>query len=331
MGRTILELAQEVTDREIVNRPTTLFGTNDRHARILRQAAVDTLRDLLRDGMRNGLSAFQSQWVFATKPGVYSYALPPDFLRVVPGTERRDRWPMGLVGPVSAQTWANWLTGVSPTAVPMGWRIQNNLIRIEPPPIAEELVLIDYISRWPVVREATEEDLASVNGHLLPVSPLVPREGYIARRALDAVDLAGGSTWGSAEWSGASFPTTPETELRRVPAGPRSQTGPTDPPDGPIDIEPLEREFPPFEVRAETFTADTDRSALHDDHVLSLGMTWRMRKALERPYAEERDQYEREKDVFLANDAARARIFTFGCDSGVSEVEPFGDGRWIVS
>lgn len=313
MARTIKELAVEVCDRATVNAPETLFGTNDRIARILRVAAKDTLRDIMRAAMKNGVSGFHSQWVFATKPGVYAYRMPPDLYKMIPGTEQRNRWPLGILGPVNPQTWSNWIAGLQYTAVPMGWRIKNNLIHFEPVPTQEEMVVIEYLSRYPVARDATDADLAPVGGYLQPISPLLPREGYIADGALDAVETTSGSKWGTATWGASVWGSTPRSELRRIPTS-SSNT-----------------RFPEYQVRAEEFTADTDTCAIDDDHIVSLGMTWRLRKGLSMPYAEVYDEYEREKDVFLANDASRGRTIVFGESGPHEEIAPLGEGQWMVT
>jgi hypothetical protein len=310
VARTILDIATEVCDRVTVNVPSTLFGTNDNIARKLRVAAKDTLRDLMRGAMKNGISGFHSQWVFATKPGVYAYQLPPDFYKMLPGTEQRSRWPLGILGPVTPQTWSNWISGLQYTAVPMGWRIKNNLIHFEPPPTQEEIVVIEYLSRFPVARDATDADLAPVNGYLQPIAPLVPREGYIHGDALDVVETTG-PTWGEAVWGTAVWGTTAISELRRIPT---SST-----------------KFPDYQVRAEEFTSDDDLCAIDDDHVVSLGMTWRLRKGLMMSYAEEYDEYDREKDVFLSNDGSTARTVVFGDTGPREEIAPLGDGQWSVT
>jgi len=310
VARTILDLAIEVCDRVTVNAPTTLFGTNDRIARILRTAAGDTLRDIMRDGMRNGCTEFHSQWVFAVQPGVYAYRLPPDYWKMLAGTEQRNRWPLGILGPVTPQTWSNWISGLAYTAVPMGWRIKNNLIHFEPPPTKQEIVIIEYLSRWPVARDATDADLEPVNGRLAPKSPLVPREGYIGDGALDAVEKEAASLWGTAAWGTGVWGKTASTELRRIPE--------------------KSTKFPAYQVRAEKFEADTDTSALDDDHVLSLGMTWRLRKGLSMPYAEEFDEYEEAKEVFLANNGSKGRDIRISGNGG-NEIEPLGNGNWMVT
>lgn len=311
MARTIKELAVEVCDRATVNTPEEIFGNNDRIARILRVAIKDTLRDIMRGAMKNGVSGFHSQWVFATKPGVYAYRMPPDLYKMIAGTEQRNRWPLGILGPVNPQTWSNWIAGMQYTAVPMGWRIKNNLIHFEPTPTTEEIVVIEYLSRYPVVRSATDADLEIVDGRLTPRAPLIPREGYIGDDALNAVDRENATQWGSADWGAALWGKTATTTLRRIPT--------------------KSTKFPAYQVRAENFEADEDFCAIEDDHVVSLGMTWRLRKGLSMPYAEAYDEYEREKDVFLANDASRGRTITFGDAGPHEEVAPLGNGQWMVT
>ena len=314
MARTLLEICTEVCDRATVNTPTTIIGNNDNIARRLRVAAKDTLRDIMRQAMKNGVSGFHSQWLFATKPGVYAYRMPPDLYKVIPGTEQRNRWPLGILGPVSPQTWSNWIAGLQYTAVPMGWRIKNNLIHFEPVPTQEELIVIEYLSRFPVARDATDADLEPVGGYLTPKSPLVPREGHVADGALDAVDVSSsGAKWGSATWGTAVWGKTKLEEMRRIPA----KVGNV--------------KFPEYQVRDEEFRNDTDTCAIDDDHVVSLGMTWRLKKALSMPYAEDYSEYNREVDVFLANDASIGRTIVFGEDAPQNEIEPLGGGQWMVT
>ena len=136
MGRRILDIAVEAAERDATApAPTTLFATNNKVAKILRIAARDTLREYLRASDWIGLSEHHATWAFVTHPGRFAYPLPPDFLRLIPNTEHRGGWPMGLVGPATPQAWAHWLFGGGGTApVQMGWRIHNGAIWVEPTP-----------------------------------------------------------------------------------------------------------------------------------------------------------------------------------------------------
>lgn len=312
MAKTLMELAESICDRVMpANTPTKLFDTNDRTARRLRMAAKDTIRDIMRSCEESGVSGFHSQWVFATKPGIYSYRMPPDYYRMIPDTEQRGRWPLGIIGPVSPSTWSNWVSGQAATVVPMGWRIKNNTIHFEPPPAQVELVVIEYLSRFMVARDATDDDLEPVDGRLTVKAPLVPRDGYIADGALDAVPT-GGTKWGEATWGAAVWGETPTEALRRIPPNGEAQG------------------FPAFQVRQEEFQSETDRCALDDDYVVELGMLWRFLRSLGKPYSQEQDDYEREKGVFLASDASKARTFSFGSNSISYETVPLGGGQWLV-
>ena len=178
MARTILEIAQSAAERDVTApAPSALFGTNDRIARALRSAAYDTMREYLVVSNWVGLSEFQSTWVFALRPGVFAYPLPPDFNRIIPNTEQRNGWPLGLVGPTSPQSWAAWLYGQAAVSAPMGWRIRNNSIVIEPTPQAEELVVIEYITRYPVVSPVKSGDYDFSTTPPSTIDPVVPRDG----------------------------------------------------------------------------------------------------------------------------------------------------------
>lgn len=315
MSRTILEIAQEAAERDATApAPSKLFGTNDRIARILRQAAKDTLREYLRTSGWQGLSEFHSTWVFALQPGRYAYPLPPDFLRIIPRTEQRDGWPMGLVGPASPQVWAEWLYGGSAVAAPMGWRIKNNVLWIEPTPKTAELVAIEYITRYPVVSEIRDGDFDLTLDPPQTYAPIVPRDGHLSLpnddlASIDDPDDAEygtGPGYGEGEW-----PSDPMEVLRR--------------------LNPLSAVDPLPEVRRPEFEADTDRPAFDDDYVLSLGMTFRLRRALGLPFTEHAAEYEDELAMKGATDAGGAKSFRLGGgESGLGGQVPLGDGRWLV-
>jgi hypothetical protein len=274
MARTILAIAQEAMDRDNTGpQPTTLFGTNNRDARILRAALKDTMRDIMRNSEWRGLSELTSTWVLALQPGVFAYPLPPDFLRLIPNTEFRNGWPMGLIGPATPQVWSNWLRGggVSPTS--MGWRIQNNVLHIHPVPTAAELVTLEYISRFLVVADVADGDY---DGEVppSPVAGVVPREGHIEGNASEILYNATGNEFAyetdpgydAAEWAVELYDT-----LER--------------------INPFSQLTPRPQVRREEFTTDSDYPAINDDYLLSLGMTWRYRHAMGKEHAQQKGDY----------------------------------------
>lgn len=316
MGRTILEIAQEAAERDATApKPAKLFGTNDRVARILRQAAKDTMREYLRTSGWQGFSDLHSSWVFALMPNQYAYQLPPDFLRVIPRTEQRNGWTMGLVGPATPQDWSAWVYGGSAVAAPMGWRIKNNVLFIEPTPTKTELVVIEYISKYPVVSEIREGDYDLTADPVQTFAPIVPRDGHLTLNnddILEQDDDEDGQYGQAPGWDIANWPSDPFEILRR--------------------IHPLSGAEPLPEVRRPEFTTDADRTPFEDDHMLSLGMTFRLRRGLGLPFSEHAAEYEAEMSIKGATDAGTPRGFRLGNDyhnSGGYAV-PMGDGKWMV-
>lgn len=315
MARTILEIAREAAERDATAAPPAkLFGTNNKIARILRTAAKDTLREIMAKGGWQGLSELHSTWTFSTIPGVYAYPLPPDWLRAIPRTEQRNGWPLGLCGPASPATWAGWLSGVAAVTAPMGWRIRNNTIFMEPPPAGVELVSMDYISRFPVVSDMAESDVDKTAKPMKVNAPLVWRDGYMnivaPEKVLHNPEEAGkyetdpgwdDAIWGDSVWS----------ELRRV--------------------LPTSEYLPKIQVRRPEFTADTDLPAFDDDFLLSMGMTFRLRRSLGLAYGEQAAEYEEQLDNKLNTDAGNSASFTIGGGHGGADVLPLGGGRWMVS
>lgn len=316
MPRTILEIAKEAAERDATApAPTVLFGTNDRVAKILRAAAKDTLREYLRSSRAKGLSEFQSTWVFALHPGRFAYPLPPDFLRMIPNTEHIGGWPLGIVGPVSPQLWSYWVASGYSSSGPHSWRIRNNTILIEPTPSAAELVTIEYISRYPVVSLAVAGDLVLTGAHPMVNQPFVPRDGYVTLAGLVQAEAEG----------------TPDDFAFDAGQGFDQSVWPSEPFDVLKRLHPLSTAEPRPQVRRPEFRADTDLPAFDDDYPLSLGMTYRLRRALGLPYAEHVAEYEEELESKMSEDAGGPRAFRLGADRCDYEAYPLGDGRWLVT
>jgi hypothetical protein len=315
VARTILEIAQEAATREATApAPTALFNTNDRIAKILRGAAKDTLREYLRRcGHWEGLSEFHSTWVWATVPGRFAYPLPPDYLRSVPGTERRGGWPLALVGPATPQDWARWVFGgASQASPPLTWRMKNNLMHIEPAPETAHLVSMEYISRYPVVSDVRPGDYDLTVEPPQTMAPLVPRDGHLALTSWDLVEAANGDFDydDPPGWDEGVWPTEPMAILRR--------------------INPVSHTAPLPQVRRPEFTADDDRPAFEDDYLLSLGMTFRLRRALGLPYSEAAAELEAEMEAKAASDGGGARTFRIGGVDVEAQCEPLSAFRWVV-
>mgnify|MGYP000891960589 CR=1 FL=1 len=314
MARTILEIAIEAAERDATApAPTTLFGTGNRTAKVLRTAAFDTMREYLTRTNWIGSSEFHSSWVFSTIPNRFAYPMPPDYLRMIPNTEHRGGWPLGLVGPASPQSWAQWLFGGSASPLQAGWRISNNALWIDPTPKGYELITINYVSLYPVVSLIEEGDYDMSGDRPTCVAPFVPRDGHInLPTQLDVTPDDGDAIYeGPPGWDTAVYGTEPSEALKR--------------------LNPASAVDPKPEVRRPNFTADTDRPAFQDDHLLSLGMTFRLRRALGLDYAEAAGEYEDAMEAKITSDAGGMRTFQIGRRDETPSVAPLGNGRWMVS
>lgn len=317
MARAILDIAREAAEREnTAPPPPSLFASdNNGVARILRVAAVDTMREYLRKTSWESQSEIMSQWAFTLTPGRYAYPLPPDFLSVVPGSEQRAGWELGLLGPADPITWARWLSGAAATTAPFGWMIRNNAMWLDPTPTVQELVTVTYISRYPVVSEIRPGDYDMTRIPIVTVAPYVPRDGHIdVTRDSVAPTAPDDALYDSAAQGGFDVGTWAD-EISEILKRVNPQSG----------------RAPLPQVRRPEFTADTDRPAFEDDHILSLGMHYRLRRALGLEYAEAAAEYEAEMDAKANRDAGHARTIRIGRERQVNEAVPIGGGRWLVS
>lgn len=312
MARTILEIAKEAAERQgTAPAPVKLFNTDNKVAKILRTAAGDVMREYLRATRFESQSEFSSTWCFSLIPGRYAYPLPPDFLAMIPDTEHRAGSPMGLLGPATAQAWAQWVYGIGGTPCTMGWRIRNNALWIDPTPSAHELVVIDYVTRFPVVSQIEPGDYDLSQDPPLCRVPFVPRDGHTALVHDITASPSNVANYDQGEgFDVGTFPQEQHEVLKRL--SPLSGT------------EPLPM------VRRPAFTRDTDLPAFEDDHLLSLGMTFHLRRALSMDYAEAAGDYEAELERKAGQDGSHARPITIGGSGSDWEVVPLGDGRWLV-
>lgn len=312
MARTILEIAREAAERDATApAPATLVSTNNRIAKILRTAAIDTLREYTTRTNWIGSSELHSTWVFSTVPGRFAYPLPPDFLRMIPDTETLGGSPMGLIGPATPQSWAHWLFGNNAGRTTTAWRIRNNAFWFNDVPSTYELVTIDYVSRFPVVSLLREGDYDMSKSPPVCNAPFVPRDGYLViAEQLDITEEGTAFFENPPGWEVGIFGEEQFEALRR--------------------LSPTSALEPRPQVRRPTFTSDTDTPVMEDDHLLSLGMTFRLRRALGLDYAEIAAEYEELLEIKASDDAGGSRSFRLG-STDCPDVAPLGGGRWLVS
>lgn len=314
MSRSILAIAREAATRDnTATPPDSLFANPTKVGKLLALAANDTMRDMMRRTTWRGLSSLHSSWVFATRRGQYAYPMPPDFLRFIPDTEQIAGVPLGLLGPASPACWASWIFGMAAVHSRAHWRVRNDAMFLEPIPSATDLVVIEYISKYPVVGPVLESDV-DFSGEL-PVwtAPFVPRDGAIF---LTDDDLLTRRTEGTFDFDSppgfdvGTWETSPMEALRR--------------------IDPQSLRDPRPQVRRPEFTADTDTPAFADDHALSLGMTYRLRRGLALDYGKCEQDYEDEIERVQMDDAGGARAFGLRREMQYEQI-PLGNGRWLVS
>lgn len=270
--------------------PTVVFGSNDRLSRRLLTALRFSTMALLTQVGQRGWSQQQSTWVFRLVAGRSSYPLPPDYLALIQDTDRMTGALHRLHGPVEAATFAEWRAGRSLPYSEFGFRVRMGRLYVEPIPTAAQVVTLDYLSSWPALQSVAGWDTGLWDGapsdHAR--APFVTREGYLAVRAADL-----GMT---AEAFNAQF------RLQDQPAGWDSSND--------TDSDGWNDAF----VRKEFFTADTDFSAL-DDNLLLADVTWRLRRAVGLPYAEEASLADRLAGVLMAHDHGGAQNFCI--DGGI--------------
>lgn len=314
MGKSILSIVKEAAERHnTAPPPPILFGTNDRISRIMRQAAKDTMRQMMRSSAWMGLSELRSTWVLALQKGVFAYPLPPDFLRMIINTEHRNGWPMGLIGPATPSVWSHWLSGGGAVAAPMGWRIMNGALFLDPTPATAELVTVEYISRYMVVSDIKEGDYDSESPPNA-IAPVVPRDGHLEGDVSRVAHAGSGQEFAYENDPGF------DAGLWSVELAEKLKR-----------INPLSGLFPEAQVRREEFTTDTDMPAFSDPYALSLGITWRTRMALGLPYAEAAAEFEEEWDMVIGSDAGGQRAIQLGRSRRDDDVVPLGGGQWMVS
>ncbi len=281
--RTQLEHAAEAAGMPV---PKVIYGSNDRLSRTLRSVARASVRDILASMPSGGYSDQISTWVFRTQPGEASYPLPPDFYDMIPGTQFRDTWPVGLLGPTPSWMWARWRAGFSVPSYPFSWRVLRNRMYLEPIPAAQEVVTVEYLSKFPVIKQVTGWDNQLWDGapgdHAK--APYVTHEGHLA---VTATDL--GLT--SAEF---------DAKFRLL-----------TPPNGWDASSDLNGDgYPDAFVRKEGLTEDTDIVSFDHDLFLS-SLIWRLRREVRKPYAEEKLDFERIRSSTAAIDNGGLRDICF--------------------
>ena len=169
MAKTVLQIGNAAAANCGLPQQTALYGNSNQNALRILQAVKDGAgRDVFRG---NDWAVLQSEHTFSTD-GSTAYAVPSDFDRLINGTlwDRTNERP--LVGPVTAQQWQRYesgldgLTGLTKLfritggVILVGGFAGDKVIKIYPTTSTGETIAFEYISNEYVI---TAQD-----GNLIP-------------------------------------------------------------------------------------------------------------------------------------------------------------------
>lgn len=147
---TVLAIAQMAAKRIGVQSPSTIIGSSDGNVILLRTMLERSVQEI-----RNEFPwpELQKQLLFNLVTSQPNYALPTDFDRFQNETlwNRTQRWP--LLGPVDAQLWQAYKSGLVTTLPRQRFRVkgwETNQFYIDPTPSSNESnqeLVFEYISR----------------------------------------------------------------------------------------------------------------------------------------------------------------------------------------
>lgn len=146
MARTLLQLCVEAIESlGPFQIPTTIIGNSDGDATLLKWAATQTGRELVRS---YSWQALMSGTTFVTSAGVYQYAIPVDFQRFCNDTFYNVSQFRQLSGPLTPVPWAFLTRGMSVSTFLYNFRVRGNYIEVSPTPSSVETVGYDYYSKY---------------------------------------------------------------------------------------------------------------------------------------------------------------------------------------
>jgi len=146
---TLLSIAQTVANRLQLPSPATVISNTDNNVILIRSMLEKALLDL-KDIFP--WPKLQREHTFTLATSTASYALPLDFDRFLNETmwNRDQNWP--LIGPINAQEWQNWKSGIVTTLPRQRFRVKgwtDNQMFIDPTPSSDEngqTCVFEYIS-----------------------------------------------------------------------------------------------------------------------------------------------------------------------------------------
>ena len=150
---TLLELVRQTCFEVGVAAPGQVATSNDEQVLQMYALLNRFGRDLSRDFVWNELD---KEYLITTVNGQANYALPPDWLRQIEGTEwdRTNRWPLN--GPKSPQECQNFKSGIVYAGPRLRFRIAGGQIQLNPTPTSVATLSMEYVSsHWVTALDAT--------------------------------------------------------------------------------------------------------------------------------------------------------------------------------
>lgn len=146
MAKTLLQLCTEAIESlGPFNIPTTIFSNEDPDAAILKWAATQTGRELVRS---YSWQALNTAGTITTASGTATYALPADFRRFANNTFYNVTEARGLYGPLSPSSWAELTRGITLSTLNYSFRVAGNNVELSPTPSSVQTVGYDYYSKY---------------------------------------------------------------------------------------------------------------------------------------------------------------------------------------
>jgi hypothetical protein len=143
---TLLEICTAAIEGVLnTDAPTTIIGNSSPDAILLKSAANQIGRDLVRSYKWQALKA---TYTFNTSNGTQGYDLPSDFKRFANLTfwDRSNDWE--LIGPMSASEWQALNSGIVVSGIQSYFHIAGGQLLLYPTPTDARTIAYDYYSKY---------------------------------------------------------------------------------------------------------------------------------------------------------------------------------------
>ena len=145
MTITLKQICQEALEGiGSIEVPTTIFNNTDDTAIVLKRAAIQTGRELVRE---YSWQALLTPTTVTTVASTTQYGLPSDFQRFSHLTFWNESEDQQLIGPFGPTGWAELKRGIIADQFRYSFRVAGNYLEISPTPEAGQTIGYDYYSK----------------------------------------------------------------------------------------------------------------------------------------------------------------------------------------